>query len=92
MLDYTFKRFPNVLNLVNFIESSRSYPKVNINNATAEELVAIPYIGQYTAQQILAYRESLGRFASLEELKLIKGIKEKNYQIFVNYLTVGGVL
>ncbi len=88
MLHYTFKKYPEVQDYVNFVDSDRAYPKLDINKASHQEFVDIPYIGEYTAGEILSYREEHGLFASLEELKLIKGIKEKNYEKFSKYLKV----
>ena len=73
---------------VEILENPQIYPKVNINQANKEELVHIPYIGEYTAQQIIRYREENNGFQSIEEIKKIKGIKERNYQRFVNYLSL----
>lgn len=44
----------------------RSDGKVNINTASAEELMTLKGIGQTRAEQIIAYREKHGAFASIE--------------------------
>lgn len=49
--------------------------KVNINTATAEELVEVlKGIGPKKAQAIIDYREAKGPFASIEQLQEVKGI------------------
>ncbi|NDL65011.1 hypothetical protein GRH90_19955 [Enterobacteriales bacterium SAP-6] len=49
--------------------------KVNINTATAEELVdALKGIGPKKAQAIIDYREAKGPFTQVEQLKEVKGI------------------
>jgi len=85
---YLFKKYPHLRDSVNLIDSDRIYPKVNINTATHEELVDIPYIGDYTAKNIIQRRLEIGWFTSLEQLKTIKGIKERNFQIFSKYLNI----
>jgi competence protein ComEA len=50
---------------------------LDINSATASELEGLPNIGPKTAERIIAYRTSNGRFRSVEELDNVKGIGEK---------------
>jgi competence protein ComEA len=47
---------------------------VFLNQATIDELVRLPGIGQKRAQTILAVRSRLGRFRQLEDLLKVKGI------------------
>ena len=47
---------------------------VSINDATAEELDELPYIGPVKAAAIIEYRERIGRFKSIEEVMGVKGI------------------
>jgi competence protein ComEA len=47
---------------------------VDLNAATRDELIALPGIGEATADEILAYRARAGRFGRLEELEAVKGI------------------
>jgi len=47
---------------------------VDLNTATAEELTALPGIGEKLAAEIVAFRKQEGRFSSLEELELVSGI------------------
>ncbi len=50
--------------------------RVDLNMAGKEELMTLPGIGEVKAEAILRYREEKGRFASVEELKEVEGIKE----------------
>lgn len=46
-------------------------------------------LGDKTAEKILAYRLSHGRFDSVDELLNIEGIGEKKLEAWRPYLTVG---
>lgn len=47
---------------------------LDINRATAQELVALPGIGPVLAGRIVAYRDSVGRFDAVADLVAVKGI------------------
>ena len=64
-----------------------SYP-VNLNTATIEELTAIQGIGDQRAAAILAYREQIGKYTSVEQIKDIRGIGDGLYAKIAPYLTV----
>ena len=67
--------------------SSRTQ-KVNINTADANELCSLPGVGQSTAQKIITYRQTEGRFATKEDLKQVSGIGEKKYAALADFITV----
>lgn len=50
---------------------------VNLNKSTVDDLVTLKGVGLKKAQAILAYRQEVGRFKSINELIKIKGIGEK---------------
>lgn len=68
-------------------EASVSYP-LNLNTCTAEELMTISGIGEVKASAIIEYREYLGGYTSVEQIKNIKGIGDKVYEKISPYLTV----
>lgn len=47
---------------------------VDLNRATAEELVGLPGVGPVLAARVVAYRDSAGPFRSLSDLAFVKGI------------------
>ncbi len=51
--------------------------KVNVNTASAEQLIELPGIGDVLAARIVAYREEHGPFESLDDLKQVSGIGDK---------------
>lgn len=50
---------------------------VNLNKSTFEQLVTLKGIGQTKAQAIIAYRQQVGRFKSIDELTQVSGIGDK---------------
>ena len=88
VLHYAFKRYPRLADMINYVDSDKAYSKLDLNRAGFEELVALPFIGEYTAQNIIEYRREHGPFQSVEEVKQVKGIKIKNYERFAPYLRV----
>ncbi len=50
---------------------------VYLNESTIDDLVTLKGIGHKKAQAILAYKEQIGAFKSLQQLTEVKGIGEK---------------
>ena len=48
--------------------------RLDLNRATAEQLEALPGIGEVKAAAILAVRDARGGFQSMEELESVRGI------------------
>jgi competence protein ComEA len=59
-----------------------------LNRATAEDLDRIPGIGPGLARRIVEYRQHIGIFSSLGQLKEVNGIKEKTFEKIKGYLTL----
>ncbi len=62
--------------------------KVNINKASAEELMTLPGIGEAKAAGIIAYRQEQGGFKSIEEIMNINGIKNSVFNKISDKITV----
>lgn len=62
--------------------------KVNINTASAEELMSLTGIGPTKAQAIVDYRESNGAFATVDDLINVSGIGEKTLAKIRDEITV----
>ncbi|MBN3490583.1 ComEA family DNA-binding protein [Acholeplasma equirhinis] len=59
--------------------------KVNLNEVTYLELLAIPNISDTKALNILLYRTSIGKFTEVEELLNVKGIGEATFEKIKSY-------
>ncbi|MBU0970399.1 MAG: helix-hairpin-helix domain-containing protein [Proteobacteria bacterium] len=62
---------------------------ININQATDQELAALPGIGPKTAGNITAYRQENGPFRNLEDIMNVKGLGRKTYEEIKNLITIG---
>ena len=62
---------------------------VNINTASAADLVTLPGIGAKTAERILEYRQKNGPFKKVEELMNVRGVGEKNFLKLRNQISIG---
>jgi competence ComEA-like helix-hairpin-helix protein len=56
------------------VKELREGSPLELNQATARDLVLLPGIGPKLAQRIVAERERRGQFASIEELRAVKGV------------------
>ncbi len=62
--------------------------KVNLNQASKEELMGLTGIGEVKAESIIRYREEQGNFKSIEEIMEIDGIKDGVFQKIKDDITV----
>lgn len=68
--------------------SGKNPKKININNASKEELDSLPGVGEVTAQKILDYREENKEFKSIDEIKNVKGIGENKFNNLKDYICI----
>jgi competence protein ComEA len=62
--------------------------KININTAYAGDLQLLPGIGEVTAGRIIDYRERNGPFKKPEDIKKVKGIRDKKFEQIKDYIVV----
>jgi competence protein ComEA len=63
-------------------------PCVNLNTASAEELKALPEIGEVLASRIIEYRERHGHFRRPQDVIIIEGFTENKYRAIADRLCV----
>ncbi|MBC8415107.1 MAG: helix-hairpin-helix domain-containing protein [Candidatus Cloacimonetes bacterium] len=63
--------------------------KININKASVEEFTELKGIGPTKAEKIIALRNELGRFTSIEDLLQVKGIGSKTLEKFKDQIIIG---
>ena len=73
--------------IISNADPSSQEGKININEASKEELMTLPNIGEKRAQAIIDYRESK-KFETIEEIKNVTGIGDKFYQAMQDLITV----
>lgn len=61
---------------------------VNINTATVEELMTLSGIGEAKAKSIIEYRNSIGSFTSIEDIKNVTGIGDSIFDKIKDYITI----
>lgn len=62
--------------------------QLNLNSATLEDLTSIDGIGEKTALQILSYRDEIGGYTSVDQIKEIRGIGDAKFAKIAPFLTV----
>lgn len=70
------------------VSSAADEVRVNINTADSVTLQTIPGIGPSKAERIIEYRNTQGRFQSIDDIKNISGIGDKTFESIKKYITV----
>ena len=61
---------------------------IDLNEADEQTLCLLPGVGEKRAADIVAYREQIGKFTSLEELLEIPGISDKTIESWREYVVL----
>ncbi len=62
---------------------------IDLNRATARELIQLPGVGEVIAKRIVDFREEHGPFKRVEDLMKVKGIGEKSLERIRPYIRIG---
>jgi competence protein ComEA len=69
-------------------ESQATLKQLDINQATIEQLCELDGIDNVKATAIVEYRDAHGPFASIEDIKHIKGIGDTIFESIKEHITV----
>jgi comEA protein len=61
---------------------------ININKASVKELSLLPGVGEKTAEKIIAYRNRIGSYKSLEQIMDVKGIGVKKFEKMKRFIII----
>ncbi len=61
---------------------------ININSAQKKELIKLSGIGPSLAERIIKKRQEIGKFNSIDELKIVKGIGDKIIERNLNNISI----
>ncbi|NOZ19857.1 MAG: helix-hairpin-helix domain-containing protein [Planctomycetes bacterium] len=62
---------------------------IDLNSANWAELTLLPGVGEVTAKRIVALREKLGGFTSVEQIKEVRGLGDVRVAEIAKYVTLG---
>ena len=61
---------------------------ININIASKEDFMKLPYIGDVKAERIIQLRNKIGKFVSIKDLERVKGIGPKIFTKIEPFITI----
>jgi competence ComEA-like helix-hairpin-helix protein len=83
VLEFNRQNSDNVKSVKTSAEKS-----INLNTAGINELITVPGLGTKTAEKIIQYRAEIGSFSNIEQLKEIKGIGTKKFNLIKVYVYI----
>ena len=70
------------------ISPGKAQERINLNTASAEHLMRLPYVGQTVANRILEHRRKHGPFKRPQDLIVIKGLSAKRYRQIAHLIRI----
>ncbi len=67
---------------------AQAQERINLNTASAAELMRLPYVGQTVAHRILEHRRKHGDFKRPQDLIIIKGLSAKRYRQIAHLIRI----
>lgn len=59
---------------------------IDLNSATADELMTLPGVGKVTAAKIIEFRERHGPFRRPQDIIIIHGLSERKYRKLADFV------
>lgn len=69
------------------LAKARAHLPLDLNFASAEDLMMLPFIGRKKAEAIIAYREKQGRIKATDELKQVQGVGPVVFEAIADLVT-----
>src|SRR3989338_8443394 len=89
LIIYQKSRPPIKLEIGKFaVEEEVDSGRININTASAGDLTQLEGVGKVMAQRIIEHRDKAGKFASIEDIKDVKGIGDAMFEKIKDDITV----
>lgn len=92
-LNLTHRIAAGLLTLALILSAAPSFAaegKVNVNEASSEQLTLLPRVGPAIAERIVEFRKENGPFKTVDDLLLVRGIGEKTLGLMKPYVSVSG--
>ena len=70
------------------LSPTRAQERINLNTASAEQLMRLPYVGNAVAHRILEHRRKHGIFKRPQDLIVIKGLSAKRYRQIAHLICI----
>jgi competence ComEA-like helix-hairpin-helix protein len=70
------------------LSSASAQERINLNTASAAELMRLPYVGQTAANRILEHRRKHGNFKRPQDIIIIKGLSAKRYRQIAHLIRI----
>jgi len=73
---------------VTFKKNYKPFLTIDIGTADSTELSKLPMVGDYLAYKIYNYRDKLGGFYSISQLKEVRGLRDSTYHVILPHLVL----